>query len=92
MKIEIDGHKTTGGYKAATPLEGRKPVAAKWVVTYKTERDSPILKRQITCIAKGFRQVQDVDCIQAFAPTPPPALVKILAVVAEEHDPEIFHL
>ena len=29
MKTELDGHKTTGTYEAATPPRGRKPVGAK---------------------------------------------------------------
>ena len=34
MQIELDGHKVTGTYEAATPPQGRKPVGAKWVFTY----------------------------------------------------------
>ena len=33
MHIELDGHKTTGTYEAATPPRGGKPVGAKWVFT-----------------------------------------------------------
>ena len=40
MKIELDGHKMTGTYEAATPPQGRKPVGAKWVFTYKTDKDA----------------------------------------------------
>ena len=36
MKIELDGHKTTGTYETATPPQGRKPVAAKGLFTCKT--------------------------------------------------------
>ena len=38
MKCEVDGHKTTGTYKAATSPRGRKPVGAKWVFFYKTDK------------------------------------------------------
>ena len=31
MKTELDGHKTTGTYKSATPPRGRKAVGSKWV-------------------------------------------------------------
>ena len=39
MKIELHGHKTTGSYEPATPPRGRKPVGAKWVFFYKTDKD-----------------------------------------------------
>ncbi|CAN0599698.1 unnamed protein product, partial [Laminaria digitata] len=42
-KIELDGHKTTGTFEAATPPKGRKPVGAKWVFTYKTDKDGLIV-------------------------------------------------
>ena len=92
MKIELDGHKTTGTYEAATPPQGRKPVGAKWVFTYKTDKDGLIVKTKARLVAKGFSQVQDVDYFQTFAPTPSSASVKILAAVANEHGLKIFHL
>ena len=92
MKIELDGHKTTGTYEAAIPPQGRKPVGAKWVFTYKTDKDGQIVKTKARLVAKGFSQVQDVDYFQTFAPTPSSASVKILAAVANEHGLKIFHL
>ena len=35
MKTELDGHKTTSTYQAATPPRGRKSVGEKWVFSYK---------------------------------------------------------
>ena len=61
MKIELDGHKTTGTYEVATPPQGRKPVGAKWVFTYETDKDGLIVKTKARLVAKGFSQVQDVD-------------------------------
>ena len=43
-------------------------------------------------MAKGFRQVQDVDYFQTFAPTLSSASVKFLAADANEHGLKIFHL
>ena len=43
MKIELDSHETTGTREAATPPQGRETVGAKWVFTYKTDKDSLIL-------------------------------------------------
>ena len=68
MKIELDGHKMTGTYEAATPPQGRKPVGAKWVFTYKTDKDGLIIKTKARLVAKGFSQVQ--DCLLYTSPSP----------------------
>ena len=44
IKNELDGHKANTTYEAATPPQGRKPVGAKLVFTYKTDRGSLIVK------------------------------------------------
>ena len=61
MKVELDGHKTTGTYEAATPPRGRKPVGAKWMFSYKTNKDGLIEKTKARLVAKDFSQVQDRD-------------------------------
>ena len=70
MKIESGCHKMTGTCEAATPPQGRKSIGAKWVFTYKTDKDGLIVKTKTRLVAKGFSQVQDVDHFQTFAPTP----------------------
>ena len=92
MKIELDGHTTTGTYEAATPPRVRKPVGTKWVFFYKTDKDGLIVKTKARLVAKGFSQVEDVDYFQTFAPTPSSASAIIVAVVANEHGLKIFHL
>ena len=92
MKTELDGHKMTGTYEAATPPRGRKPVGAKWVFSYKTDEDGMIAKTKARLVAKSFSQVQDVDHFQTFAPTPSSASIKILAAVANKQGLTIFHL
>ena len=61
MKTELDDHKTTGTYEAATPPRERKPVGAKRVLSYKTDKDGIIAKTKARLVARGFSQVQDVD-------------------------------
>ena len=51
MKNELDGHKTTGTYEAATPPRGRKPVGAKYVFSYKTDKDGMIAKTNSVLVA-----------------------------------------
>ena len=92
IKTELDGYKTTGIYEAATPPRGRKPVGAKWVLSYKTDKDGIIAKTKARLVAKGLSQVQDVDYFQAFAPTPSSASIKILAAVATQQGLKNFHL
>ena len=81
VKVELDGHKTTGTYEAAAPPRGRKPVGAKWVFSYKTDKDGLIVKTKARFVAEGSNQVQDVDYFQTFAPTPSSASFKIMAAV-----------
>ena len=57
--IELDGPKTTGTYEDVTTPRGRKPVGAKWVFTYKTDKDGLIVKTKARLVAKGFSQVQE---------------------------------
>ena len=54
MKIELDSHKTTGTYEAATPSRGRKPVGAKWVFSYKADKDGLIVNTKARVVAKGL--------------------------------------
>ena len=50
-------------------------MGAKWVFTYKTDKDSLIVKTKASLMAKGFNKVQDVYYLKTFAPTPPSASV-----------------
>ena len=51
MKMELDGHETTGTYEAATPPQGRKPVGSKFVFIYKTDKDGLLARTEarLTC-------------------------------------------
>ena len=92
IKSELDGHKTTGTYEAATPPRGWKPVGAKWMFSYTTDEDGLIVETKARPVTKDCSQVRDVDFFQTFAPTPSSASNKILAAVANEHGAKIFHL
>ena len=52
MEIELDGKKTTGTYKAVTPPQGQKSVGAKWVFTYKTDKDNLLVETTATLVAQ----------------------------------------
>ena len=57
MKVELDGHKTTGTYDAATPPRGRKPVGAKWAFSCKTNKVGPRVQTKAELVVKGFSHV-----------------------------------
>ena len=57
MKTEVDGRKTSGTFEAATPPRGRKPVCAKWLFSYNTDKDGIIAKTKARLVAKIFSQV-----------------------------------
>ena len=61
VKIDLDGHKTTGTYESATRPLGRTSVGSKWVFTYTTGKGNLIVKTKAKLVAKGFNHVQDVD-------------------------------
>ena len=92
MKTDLDGHKTTGTYEAATLRQEQKPLDAKWVFSYTTNKDGTITKTKARLVTNGFSQVQDVEYFQTLAPTPSPASVKILAAVANEQGLTIFQV
>ena len=52
MKIELDGHKTTGAYKTAT--QGRRHIGEMWVFSYNTDKDGLILKTKARLVVGGF--------------------------------------
>ena len=85
IKSELDGHKTTGTYKAATPPRERKPVGAKGVFSYKTDKDGMIVKTKSRFAAKRLSQAQDVGFFQAFASTLSSDSIEGRAAVANKH-------
>ena len=88
----MDGHETIGTYEAVTPPRGRKPVGAKWMVSYKTDKDGLILNTKARLVARDFSQVEDVDYFQTFATSSSSASAKVLAAFANEHGMKIFLL
>lgn len=81
-----------GTCEAATPSQRWELVDAKWVCTYKTNKDGLIAKTKATLAAKEFSHVQDVGYFQAFAPISSSASVRFLAAVTSDHGLNIFHL
>ena len=53
MITELDGHKLTATYEAATPSRRRNPVGAKWLFSYKADKDGDLLPSvgQVACRA-----------------------------------------
>ena len=49
------------------------------------------MKAKARLVAKGFSQVEGVDYLETFAPTPATSCVRLLAVFACEHDLGMYH-
>ena len=55
-------------------------------------RHGSCLKTKSRVVAKGFTQVQNVDCHETTFPTPASAPVKMIAAIANEEGLPVFHL
>ncbi|CAM9678715.1 unnamed protein product [Discosporangium mesarthrocarpum] len=88
---ELNGLLEAGAFSFAPLPPGRKAIGAKWVFKWKTNEEGIVVRYPSTLfslskarlLAKGFRQRE------AFAPTPFPAAVRLLAAMACELDLEI---
>lgn len=48
---------------------GKKVIGRKWVLRIKTDAAGKVDKFKARVVAKGFRQIEGVDCDETFAPT-----------------------
>ena len=90
MKSELDSHKTTGTYEAATLLQGQKPADAKWVFSSMTDKYGMTTKTKARRVAKGCSRVEGEEYFEMFAPTPSSAPLEIPAAVANEQGLKII--
>ena len=56
------------------------------------DKDGNVVKPKARLVARGFSQVQTVDFLEAYAPTPAASSVKPLVAVAVEHNWELRQL
>ena len=90
MMSKLDHHKTTGTQEAATPPRRWKPVSAKWMFSYKADKDGMIAKKNARLGSNGFSQRQQFDYFHTFPPTPSSASIVILLAIENEQGLKIF--
>src|SRR4051812_10158585 len=62
MKYEIDSMYTNNVWTLVDIPEDRKVVENKWIFKKKTDADGNVSVYKAQLVAKGFRQIQGVDC------------------------------
>ena len=72
--------------------KGRNVVGSRWAHTYKGDGHGSCLKTRSRVVAKGFTQVQDVDCHETKSPTLASAPVKMIVAIANEIGLPVFLL
>ncbi|KAK8665988.1 hypothetical protein V6N13_006141 [Hibiscus sabdariffa] len=74
------------------PPEGIKPIGCKWVFKKKTDMDGNVQTYKGRLVAKGFRQIHDVDYDETFSPVAMFKSIRILLAIAAFHDYEIWQM
>ena len=69
--------------------DDRRPIENKWIFKKKTNVDGNVTIYKSQLVAKGFRQVQEVDYDETFSPVAMLKSVRIMLAIATFHDYEI---
>ena len=66
MRSEIQSMYDNKVWNLVAPLVGVKPIANKWVFKRKTGMDDNMIIYKVRLVAKGFKQILDVDYDETF--------------------------
>ena len=91
MARELEGLKATGTFTFTPAPADRKAIGSKWVFRWKSDQSGHVTKAKAKLVARGFSQIEGVDYLETFAPTPAAPSVRLLAAVACEHDMDTYH-
>ena len=58
---------------------------------WKTDSNGYITRAKARLVARGFHQVEGVDYVETFAPTPTTATIRLAAAYACQKDVELLH-
>ena len=73
--------------------DGVNVVFAGWVFVWKVDRNGNIVKPKARLVTRGFSQVNTLDFLETYAPTPTrPSSVKLLVAIVVKNDWELGHL
>lgn len=88
MMKELQTMKNMAVYKVSKLPEGRKAIGCRWVLEVKEDnKGRSVYKARL--VAQGFSQVPGVDYGATFAPVIKPTFVRLLMVLACQHDWEV---
>ncbi len=91
MNAELAGLRNTNTFYPAEKPDDRKAIGAKWLFRWKTDQAGCVVKAKARVVAKGFSQVEGVDYLDTFAPTPATSSIRLLAAFACEKDLDMYH-
>ena len=92
MNAEFKGLELSGTFNDDEMPADRKAVSSRWVYKWKTDSLGHVTKAKARLVARGYSQVQGVDYLDTFAPTPSMTSIRMLAAFACEHDRPLWHL
>ena len=72
--------------------EGRKPLSSKWRFDCRTYKEGKITKFKERLVARGFRQIRNVDHTHLSSLCPSSASIKLVLIVANERGLPLYHL
>jgi hypothetical protein len=92
MQTEMDSiHQNNTWVLSALP-SGHKAIGLKWVFKVKRDPDGNVVKHKAWLVAKGYAQIQGVDCDEVFAPVARLETVRLLLALAAQEEWEVHHM
>ena len=91
MRREVEGLVNNDTFIVSKLPPGRRPIAAKWVYTWKTNHLGEVVKGKSRLVAKGFMQREGVDFLDTFSPTPVPSSIRMISIAAVQNDWSLSH-
>ena len=68
MKIELEALNWNTTWKIVDIPPHVKPIESKWVYKIKHKSDGSIERYKVRLVAKGYNQIEDIDCFDTFSP------------------------
>ena len=66
-------------------------IDAKWVYTWRVDKQGWVVKAKSRLVARGFKQREGIDFGETFAPTVSSFCVRLLSAIACEFDLDLCH-